>query len=1083
MKKRFVSICLVLCILLGLAAPVLGSDISGVVVESTSNKGDVVLSSLTSNGSGVTLTGTHKSGRAGKWLTYTISDDANNVYGLGEMRTKAGGGFSVTATVLPNAVGKTLNFSVSASGSNDISTMKFECVHQVTGSDSITIGTITPSTVIEISSIVYSDPTVTISGTCSLGAGKTVNLKIVDADQESIVYVNTTSVRAMASGFSFSLNLPSSAYNKNLKALFTCTQDSSGSVATAYFSFNGGYNIGRNAVNALINEISTLISQCEAKGISVEYEKSNLGVMNRFAGFLEDYIDKGLLQEYNYNLSALISLGNESVTALKGYLNGTKLEKVAPIYQSSKITQDGQSFVGTMSVKGVEEERPMFLNGYGHWSDALGDISTMTEMGVNYIHYEVGPNSILSGYDSDGNFTINRNAINTIKNVFKTAEDNNVSVLFQTAIHYFPSFIQEKYPDVAPAEPLGMIPFNPDHPEVRRAIKVFLETLLPEIKDYKSFQSVSMANEPIFIAGMYWDYYAPIYQEFLENRYSNNIATLNQKWGTSFSSFDEVTYSGIGLGNVTHQVRDERDFNDSVLTSFFNFMVSTIKGIDSDIPVHVKNSQYLSGATDARRRIWCGSNYEDWMPMMDINGCDAWGIYGDSGKTVQSKTMWYDFLTSMKDAPVINAEDHILQDNFDENDSSTWNTIEYRDLENRMNQADMWQGAIHGRGGSAYWLWDKSTRAEEGTYYYNSNLTRRADTVAAIGKTNHDMNRLAYEISAIQQKPERVALLHSTYALAKYKYHSNSMYQAYQYLQNNGEKVYIVNDTYPEKLNQNESLELLVVPTCNYMWDGVWSQMLTFLNNGGKVLFLEYETSYKNELGGTINATLVDNVLNHSNTKRVSFGGVSSDGFYMTGCTDVFTALGNAIKDFSHHVRVKSGNGTTEWVETEYDGSYLVNLCNYGETTTAIDLTLDDDVIVGEVFDLTENQGIDSSFVLEPYETKMIRISKDNYSVKFVDVNQNELYAPVNGAITAKLKAQLQANASYVHMLAVYAEDGRMLQVISAEGKADASGNISSNLSVTVNAGNDAATCTVKSFLLDSLGSLKLYIPAVSLGK
>lgn len=915
---------------------------------------------------------------------------------------------------------------------------------------------------------------VVFSGVHSKGAEQVLTIRVMDEATGTIYAMAETD--SVANGkFAFTFGLRSECFGKNLTAYIDGGDNTDQSVVK--FVYNCQYSAKREALRKDIEDIERLIAECEAQSISVEYEKVNLGVIKRFEGFLDSYIEKSLADEYTYNYNAIIRLIDETDDALRGYLDGTRAEKVAPLYISSDVEQSGQSLVATVDIKGEQVRQPVFFNGYGHWSDAISDYPTLNDMGANYTHYEIGPNSILSQGTGGNKYNINSSAVARVKQVFKTAEDSNVSIVFMTAMHYFPQFIKEMYPTIdnngSTAFP-DFMPYNPTHDEVKAALEAFLRAVVPEIKDYKSFHSICLANEPFFISYEYPDFYLSDYQEFLENKYKT-LDALNTAYGrkswNKYTAFSQVTMPKVEK-EATARYNDWREFNDSILTEWFTFLKDVVKDIDENIPVHTKCSAYISSGGKGNRRVFCGTNYEQWSPIMDINGCDAWALYGKNYEKVQGKTMWYDFMTSMKNAPVINSEDHILEDNPE---------ITYIDEELDMNMADIWQGAIHGRAGSVYWLWDKSSRAQEGTYYYNSNLTRRAEHVAGIGKINLDLNRLANEITAIQNKPARCAILYSNYTQVGNDYHSAAMYEAYSTLLYNGEKVYIANDTYPEKINENENLELLIVPACEYMPEKVWQEIDEFIDNGKTVIFAEVSGNYYTENGASLDATLKNSVLGRAT--RTQFGGWDADNTLLTGCEDVYTAIENAISGFEHSVKAEAQNGLTEWTVAEYQGDYVVNLCNYGDEETTVSLTLDGGKICGEIFDLTENEKIRDGFTLKPYETKLVRISTESETNDFYYSDGSEALVVKNGTITSNIRAKENANAEYIHIVALYSGDDILVETVCRSGRADANGVIDSSQPITVNAGENAESYKIKAFMFDKTSVLMPYLQANMLGQ
>ncbi|MBO5007487.1 MAG: beta-galactosidase [Clostridia bacterium] len=937
------------------------------------------------------------------------------------------------------------------------------------GSGCFDVASVNSVGAVTLSQPVCTECNVVFSGVHSGGTGKIITLKITDDANGTIYAMEETQSKANGA-FSFTFGLKSEAQGKNLTAYIN-GNDKEGQ-STISFVYNCRYTANRQILKEKIREIELLLAECEDRNISAEYEKVNLSVIKRFESFLDSYIEKNLAEEYNHNYTVISSLADETIILLTGYLDGTIDEKVAPIYVSSEISQDGQSLIATVDVKGQKLTQPVFFNGYGHWADALSDYTTFTDLGVNYTHYELGPSSVLKPGTEGRKYDINESAVANVKNIFKTAEDNNLSIMFMTAMHYFPQFIYDNYPEINNSGSgtfPDFMPYNPTHDEVKAALEAFLRVVIPEIKDYKSFHSVCLANEPFFISYEYPDFYIGEYREFLKNKYST-ISNLRNAHGKYYYSFDSVTMPETP--KVGAQYNDWREFNDSILTEWFAFLKDVVKDIDETIPVHTKCSAYISSGGNGNRRIFCGTNYEQWSPIMDINGCDAWGIYGENANKLQGKTMWYDFMTSMKNAPVINSEDHILRDSTE---------ITYNANELAMNIADMWQGAIHGRAGSVYWLWDKSSRAQNGTYYYNSNLAYRADHVAAIGKVNLDLNRMANEITAIQKKSARCAVMYSNYTqVGLSSLHLSAMYEVYRYLQNNGEKVYIVNDTYPEKLNENTDLELLIVPVCQYMPEKVWTEINEFIENGKKVIFVEYNNDYYNENGKSLDTTLKNNVLNNSG--RVSFGSFNSSTVTLSGYEDVHNAIGSAIAGFDRVVSVTSSNGETEWTSAKYTDDYVINLCNYGGSDADISILLDGLAYDETVYDLTENKNISNSFTLKPYETKLVKLKNAVSTMSFRYSDGTRATEIKTDNITSKVNAVLEPFSEYVHLLAIYSSDKTLETVVKTSGTADKNGKVTSSLGFEIKQ-NKPLPYMMKSFLINSVDNLKPYMASQSLGK
>ena len=305
------------------------------------------------------------------------------------------------------------------------------------------------------------------------------------------------------------------------------------------------------------------------------------------------------------------------------------------------------------------------------------------------------------------------------------------------------------------------------------------------------------------------------------------------------------------------------------------------------------------------------------------------------------------------------------------------------------------------------------------------------------------------------------------------------MYEAYRCLQNNGEKVYVVNDTYPEKLNANTNLELLIVPCCNYLPESVWQEIEEFIGRGKTVIFAEYNTSYYNENGKSLDQDLKNNVLNDS--VRASFGGWNANNITLSGCENVCNAIESEIAEYKREIIIETSNKETEWTVAEYDGGYVVNLCNYGNETTTVAVKGIEGKYDG-IFDLTNNDAVSETFTLAPYETKLLKV------VCAEEMGMNFYYS--DGTVATEIKADtilskvntvIGERNSFVHILAVYSGDV-LKSVMTNDGTSDESGKAISQIGVTIKEGEVSGTA-LKSYLFDSMTGLKPYMPSAIIGE
>lgn len=99
-------------------------------------------------------------------------------------------------------------------------------------------------------------------------------------------------------------------------------------------------------------------------------------------------------------------------------------------------------------------------------------------------------------------------------------------------------------------------------------------------------------------------------------------------------------------------------------------------------------------------RVDSSNDWEKLADAVDINSCDGWAYYGNNIHTIPVQMLFYDYQTSIKEAPIYNSEDHIIPDG---------EAMIFNDAELQHCLANLWQGAVHGKCGSVIWLWERAS--------------------------------------------------------------------------------------------------------------------------------------------------------------------------------------------------------------------------------------------------------------------------------------------------------------------------------------------------------------------------------------
>lgn len=841
--------------------------------------------------------------------------------------------------------------------------------------------------------------------------------------------------------------------------------------ATAEISIN---DYGLNLAGK-IAEVKTLLDICKEKGIATDYERVKYATAVQINGMINMYLSNGESEAYAFNTQKASELLDEAKAKLEAYIAGTETPLKVNRTVTSKPKVDGKSFISKMD---DGSEKPAFYVGYGHWS--AGDMEQYKDLGVNYIQYEVSVNDVLRrpNASESGKFVVDDSAIARIKDVFSRAEKADVSIVLLLAMHNFPEFVYE-YDETANGSKEGwdwpFMPFNPTHPLVLETLTAAINAVVPEIKDYKSLGSICLSNEPLFAANQRPTYYKPIYQQYIRDKYNNSINDVNAAYGTAYSDFSQLEMpsgerKSDDSGKVT-SYNDYREFNESIMIQYHKTMADAVKAIDSSLLLNVKQMTPFGAYGTSNNRVEYGMNHEKLSQFLDINGCDAIAYYGSDQDTLLAKTMWYDYLTSVKNAPVINSEDHILRDAIEGETEQVRSEEEFK-----MNMADLWQGAIHGRGASALWMWDKSDWTKKGTGYYNTNLTRRADYIAEIGKIALDLNRLSGEITAIQQAKPRVGILYSDNSMSQIPYALEATYKAYSKVLTSGEKAFFVTEEQPELLNTTEGLELLIVPCSNYMKAETLNQIKRFIDGGGKVLMLKANNKeWLTENGKAHDTALLNSVLSASETAEFTATSSSrvedTNGAVNTKLDEMLNQL--TMKDVTLTVK----NGEVEWTEASYGRKHVINICNHGTVPVEVTLNVPSEYNAAETVDLLSKEKVGGSFTVQPNEPMLLSIQGDSVT-KFLNTNGET----VNHISGNKMSASVlyygeEPDESVTHIVAVY-ENGCLKNLFTNSVQTGVAGTAKSEIEFDIDSNIDLDKCTVKSFLFDSFENIKPLLPA-----
>lgn len=512
--------------------------------------------------------------------------------------------------------------------------------------------------------------------------------------------------------------------------------------------------------------------------------------------------------------------------------------------------------------------------------------------------------------------------LNDLLDSLKSAEDNNIAVDLLMSPHYFPTDFVNVHPD---AKYIGyrydenqwitFNEFNVNAPSTRKAVEEYLRYVIPKIKQYKSVKSICMTNEPEFHPECCGDYYLNDWHKFLQEKYGT-IEELNTAYQSNYETFYDVSL--IMDENKPANVCDYVAFNDKIFSSWNKFIADIIHELAPEIPVYAKIEQYLNYNLEYKYVLYAGEGYENYYEFCDLNGCDA-GTSIDRADQPVSKNMWYDYLRSMKTAPIINGEDHIIR-----------NGNEYFEPEVADFCAqDAFEGAIHGRAMTNIWIWDRSIDQSD---QRAGSVLFRPDVISKINQTALDVNRLSYEITALQKEKPEVAVLYSNESIINDDTAMNALYEGYQAAVYNGQDVRFVLNQQLEKIND---YKLVIIPNVKYVQEKTLYAIKDYIDNGGNVLIMGEDTLGKNEKNLDNNKELVNYIYEHSTVTPFESNTVK---IIKPTAEELLNTVGDLCSKIGiQYVSVKDAKtgervNNVAYTKTIYNGKMLINLINYSDT-------------------------------------------------------------------------------------------------------------------------------------------------------
>ncbi|MEC0227751.1 S-layer homology domain-containing protein [Paenibacillus alba] len=492
--------------------------------------------------------------------------------------------------------------------------------------------------------------------------------------------------------------------------------------------------------------------------------------------------------------------------------------------------------------------------------------------------------------------------------VLKNAEANNIAVNLLLSPHYFPDWILKKNPGLK-SNNAGNIKFVIGQPKAKEVIEDYLRTVIPLVKDYKSLLTVTITNEPVYQTNRD-SYYLPAWHDYLKELYGDDLVELNQVYGKSYTSFEQIQMpSAIAATPIEY---DWVTFNNKVFSDWHQWMADIIHEMAPDLPVQSKTMAKLQESLN-----W-GVDYEQFSSFSQINGNDAYNVIGDGPDGFIKELSFYDMQRSFHPAPIFNSEHHFIKDGDDQ----------YIPEQAKRVRAILWQGAIHGKSASTNWVWE---RTYDTTSDFMGSLLHRPDVVADIGRTNHDLNRLAEEVTALQDVKSQVAILYSSASGIYNNASEDTLRKSYAALAYSGQRISFVSEKQAAQ-GGLDGYKLLIVPAAAHVNASTLAAVKAFSEAGGKVVLIGEESLSRNEHDQPLSDGLHDAVVSRAIIMPSIYG---AGKLVSPSVEEIRTAVLPVLEQMNTLpvcvTDAATGSLVTDvgWQTAVHKGRLLLNLVNY----------------------------------------------------------------------------------------------------------------------------------------------------------
>lgn len=505
---------------------------------------------------------------------------------------------------------------------------------------------------------------------------------------------------------------------------------------------------------------------------------------------------------------------------------------------------------------------------------------------------------------SPGDFAVDTALVQRIDRALTAADRADVSVNLLLSPHYLPEWAFRKWPELR-INNGGWIGYDINNDHAREILRAHITATLNVVKRHPSLHSIVLSNEPIYVDSRPSAITASMWHDWLRSHYPT-VEAMNATWGTSYASYDDVPVNSGNL-TATPEYYDWYSFNSTMFADFHKWMGNVVHSVAPEQPVHAKVMPLQNWNRDY---LVYGVDLEKFSGVSDIHGNDNYSVIEWGTEGAANAAGFYELQASFGAKPIYNTEDHIIVDG----------DANYAPIIPQHVRHWLWNGAIHGRTGSTHWVW---------ATMFNMFLVR-PDATSAVSQTSLDLNRLAPEVTAFQERQSKVAILHSAVSniYTTGGQHLAARNLAYRALIYDGQDATWVSES-QAAAGKLASYELVVLPRTTHVSAETLAALADYVEQGGQLVTIGDDVLSRDEHNAQLDSATRDAVLSDATIYPADVGfPVLRDGLF-----GVLTSLGLA-----EAVLVDADTGSpvnsVDYQAVRTADGLLINVANLAQQTT-----------------------------------------------------------------------------------------------------------------------------------------------------